>query len=167
MKQHLLPFIKRTETKLTVVITAVARHLFPDEMGLFEWFILVGKLYFRYYQAFVGTMKFVDLKGMISGLYQPTGLVDDAWFAEHQQMFGLVPVDGSLKLIATQAAVERRTFNGEESLVIAKAHPHRPSVPAADIPLAYMAAAACLLLVGAVPDQELPLDFHSAHRPCR
>ena len=64
-------------------------------------------------------------------------------------------------------AIDKMTFNGEESLVIAKAHPHCPSVPTADIPLAYMAAAACLLLERAVPDQELPLDFHSAHRPCR
>ena len=154
-------------TQMGVVISVVASHFISDEIGLLIGLVSRLQFYLGNDQTIVIAVKLVDLEGVIAAVDQIAGLVDDAWLAEHQQMFGLIPVDGSLKLIAAQTAVERRTFNGEESLVIAKAHPHSPSVPAADIPLADMTAAACLLLERAVPDQELPLDFHSAHRPCR
>ena len=102
----------------------------------------------------------------ISDRHKEASFVDDAGLAKVKQLSCLLNGDFLLELIATEASVERRSLDGKESLLVAQTTTYGMSVAAADIPLAYMAAAACLLLERAVPDQELPLDFHSAHRPC-
>jgi hypothetical protein len=61
-----LPFVERVYTQLAIVIPTVASDLFPDEMGLFERLILIGKLHLGNNKSFIVSEKLVNLEGVFS-----------------------------------------------------------------------------------------------------
>ena len=146
-------------TQLGIIITAVARYLFPDEMGQNWLFPCIFKLYFGHHKTIVVAMKFVDLKGMITTLDEPARLVDDALVAERHELFGIVHRDGLLELVAGKAPVERRPFDGDKSLVVADADADGSSPFAADVALADVTTGKSLVLVRIVKHEEFTFNL--------
>ena len=83
------PLTVRMDTKLTIIVTAIASHFFPDEMGYFWRFRSVFELDFSDGQALVVAMKFIDLEGVLTILDKPSRLIDQTGFAEVHQLTGI------------------------------------------------------------------------------
>ena len=107
-----------------VVVAAVAGDFFAEEVGVFEGFVLAVEFDFGKDEACVVVEKFIDLEGVLADGHEPAALVDDAGFAEHHEREGFVHSDFLLKLVAREAAFERRTFNGEVTLMVGNANSH-------------------------------------------
>ena len=63
------------------------------------------------------------------------GLIDNARFTNHEKLISFFKSNLLLELITTQAAIERRTLDGQEALIITDTHTYRASIPATDITL--------------------------------
>lgn len=130
-----------------VVISVVASHFISDEIGLLIGLVSRLQFYLGNDQTIIIAVKLVDFERMSTTVNKIAGLVDDARLTQLHQLHSLILVDGFLKLITTQASVDGRPFDSEESLVITNAHPDRMAMAAADVSLTYMAATAGLKFV--------------------
>lgn len=149
--------------KMRVVVATVTGHFHSDEVGLFVGFVLGMELHFGHDQAGISAMKLINLESMLPALDEPARLVDDARFAKGEQVLRFVKADFFLKLVTGQPAVQAGALNGQESAVVAAAHPHGTSATTADVALLNAAVAVSLLLIAVALDKELTFDFQSAH----
>ena len=156
------PQFVRIPTQVGIIVTAVARHLRPDECGFLECFILAVQLHLGHYQALVVAIEFIYLENMVAATHQIACLVDDARLAQLHQVLGIAEGYLRLELIAGQACLVGRPLYGQITAVVADTHTHRLAVPGAYIALPDAAVAICLV-AKFTRDQELPFDLQS-HR---
>ena len=140
--------------QLAVVITAVARDFFTDEMGDNGLFCAVLQFYLGHHQTVVVAMKLIDFEGVVAALHEPAGLVDNARFAERQQPLGIVERNFLFELIARKTAVERGTLDGDIASLVSDADAHGAPTVAANITLADVTTGKSLVLVRVVKHEE-------------
>ena len=99
---------------------------------------------------------------MTSAAYQIAGLINNAWFTNQEQLFGFLKRYLLLELITAQAAIERRTLDSEETLIIADTDTHRAPVAATDITLLDTITLVCAALKIRAAHQEFPFYLHSS-----
>ena len=114
-------------------------------------------------KTIIVAMKLIDLESVLTTLDEPTRLVDNAGFAQGEQVFCLVEGDLLLKLITAQAAVETGSLDGQETAVVTETYPDGTPTTTADVALLDVAVAVSLTLIVTTTDKELPFDFQSAH----
>ena len=109
---------------MTIVVTAVARDFFSDEIGLFEAFVLTSEFHFCHHQAVVVTMKFIYLPcvSSIRTGHEVTMLIDDTWLTKLQKVMGIAYGDFGLELIARQSCKASRPLDGQVGTIIAYAN---------------------------------------------
>ena len=146
-----------------VVEASVACHLLSDEVGLLVNFVLALQFHLGHNKTSIVAMKLVHLEGVAAALHQIAMLVDDARFADVHQLVGLVERNLLFKLEAREPPIGRRTFDGQETAVVADTHPDRPAVAAADISLLDVATTFSKLPVGIASNQELAFYLHVCH----
>ena len=154
------PVLVRIGTERGVVVSSVARDLFAEEGGALVGFVGSAEFHFGHDEAVVVAVELVHFVGVVAHGHEPTCFVHDARFAEAQQRKGFFVRDALLKLVAGEAAVERRTFYGEVALVVAEAYAHRAAAAAADVALDDVAVARGEFLVRTC-DEKFAFYFYS------
>ena len=145
---------------MSIVVTAVARDFFPDEIGLFERFFLASQFYFCHHKAVIITMEFIDLPcvSAIGTLHQVTMLVDEPRLAQEQKVTSISKGDFCLELITGQALAPSRPFDGQIGTVVPNTNAHRAPWLRSYIALLNVATGISLSLKLAF-DKEFPLYF--------
>lgn len=148
-----------------VVEMAVTGDLRANEVRLLERLRFTSQLHLSHDKPIVVAMEFIDLKGMVTALHEPTVLVDNPTPAELQQVVSLIEGYLLFKLIACHATVIAFPLDGEVSLIITDSDAHRSAL-GGDISLSDMTdRSGGTLERAAVLDKEFTFYFKSAH--CR
>ena len=77
-------------------------------------------------------MEFVDLIGVFVDFYEPSCLIDDAWLTEFHQLLSISQRYFLFEFITDDTPLVRRSFDGNESLVITNTDTYRLTTSFAD-----------------------------------
>ena len=142
---------------------AVTRDLRANKIRFFKSLRFTSQLHLSHDKSVVVAMEFIDLKGMVTALHEPTVLVDDTTPAELQQVVSLVKSYLFLKLITRHPTVITLAFDGKIGLIITDSDAHRSAL-GGDISLSDMTdRSGGTLIRAAVLDKEFTFYFKSAH----